>query len=136
MSQLDKGAVAPRLKHPRVWRGLGWLLVAFTAIGSLVPAGTPGLGLLNDKLEHGGGYAALTIWFSGAYPQQRPWIIAVAFFAMGVVIELLQGWMQLGRDRDIHDVFANTTGIVIGLLLARLWLRNWVARAEAWIAAQ
>jgi glycopeptide antibiotics resistance protein len=91
---------------------------------------------LNDKLEHGGGYAALTIWFTGAYPQQRSWVIVASFFGMGVAIELLQGWMKLGRECDIHDVFANTTGIVTGLLLARLWLRNWAARAEAWIAAR
>jgi VanZ family protein len=111
-------------------------MVACVVIGSLVPAGTPGLGLINDKLEHGGGYAALTIWFIGVYPRQRHWVIVAAFIAMGIVIELLQGWMKLGRECDIRDVFANTTGIIIGLLIARLWLRNWPARAEAWIAAR
>ena len=124
------------LKHSRVWRMLGWCWVACVFIGSLVPAGTPGLGLINDKLEHGGGYALLTIWFIGAYPQQRHWVIAASFIAMGVVIELLQGWMKWGRECDIHDVFANTTGIIIGLLLSRFWLRNWTARAEAWMAAR
>jgi VanZ family protein len=128
--------MAPALKHSLVWRTVGWLMVACVVIGSLVPAGTPGLGLINDKLEHGGGYAALTIWFIGVYPRQRHWVIVAAFIAMGIVIELLQGWMKLGRECDIRDVFANTTGIIIGLLIARLWLRNWPARAEAWIAAR
>jgi hypothetical protein len=124
------------LKHPLAWRTAGWLLVAFVVIGSLVPAGTPGLGLINDKVEHGAGYAALTIWFLGAYPRLRQWVIVISFIAMGIAIELLQGWMKLGRECDIHDVFANSTGIAIGWLLARLWLGNWAARAEAWIGAK
>lgn len=124
------------LRHAGVWRTIAWLLVACVFIGSLVPAGTPGLGLINDKLEHGGGYAALTIWFMGVYPKQRQWVIVVAFVVMGIVIELLQGWMQWGRECDIRDVVANSTGIAIGWLVSRLWLRNWTARTEAWIAAR
>jgi VanZ family protein len=88
---------------------------------------------VNDKVEHAAGYMVLTIWFAGMYPRSRyPWI-AIALFAMGVMVEFLQGWMSVGRNRDALDVLANTTGIAIGLSLALTLLDGWAQRVETFL---
>ena len=42
----------------------------------------------------------------------------VALIAMGVVIEFLQGWSGY-RYFEYADMLANSTGVVLGYLLAR-----------------
>jgi VanZ family protein len=121
------------LRYPRLWLVLGWMFVGLALLACLAPAGAPGLGglfALNDKVEHALGYMALTVWFTGMYSRSRYVWIALALFAMGVMVELLQGWMSLGRNRDPLDVVANTTGIVIGLSLALTVLGGWAQRVE------
>jgi VanZ family protein len=121
------------LRFPRFWLVLGWLLVFLALFVCLVPPGTPGMsGLfaINDKVAHAVGYMALTLWFAGMYPRSRYPLIGIALFAMGVMVEFLQGWMSVGRNRDALDVLANTTGIAIGLGLALSVLNGWTQRVE------
>lgn len=121
------------LKFPRTWLALGWVFVSLALLACLVPPSAPGLQplfVLNDKVEHALGYVALSVWFAGLYPRSRYLWIALALFAMGVVIEFLQGWMSFGRNSDARDVVANTIGIAIGLLLARVALGGWAQRIE------
>jgi VanZ family protein len=89
-----------------------------------------GLFAINDKVAHAVGYMALTLWFAGMYPRSRYPLIGIALFAMGVMVEFLQGWMSVGRNRDALDVLANTTGIAIGLGLALSVLNGWTQRVE------
>ena len=122
------------LRFPRWWLALGWLFVVLALLACLVPPGAPGLdGLfaVNDKVEHATGYAALTIWFAGMYSRSRYAWIAAALFAMGVMVEFLQGWMSLGRNSDPFDVLANTTGIAIGIVLSLTILSGWAQRIES-----
>jgi VanZ family protein len=121
------------LRHPRLWLVTGWILVILAVTASIVPVQhlpqPPGF---NDKLEHFAAYALLSLWFAGIYPRSRYVAIAVGLFAMGIVIEGLQGTMHLGRQADLRDVIANTAGILIGLMLALLWLGGWAQRVEGW----
>ena len=73
----------------------------------------------------------LALWFAGIYPKSRYPMIGVALLVMGIVIEGLQGAMNLGRQADLRDVYANSLGIVCGLLLALAWLGGWAQRVEA-----
>jgi glycopeptide antibiotics resistance protein len=73
----------------------------------------------------------LSLWFAGIYPRARYPAIAVGLLVMGIVIEGLQGAMHLGRQADLIDVYANTIGIVSGLVLALIWLGGWAQRVEA-----
>ena len=121
------------LKFPRTWLALGWLFVGLALLVCLAPPSEPALKpffVLNDKVEHALGYVALSIWFAGLYPRSRYVWIAVGLFAMGVVVELFQGWMSFGRQRDVRDVVANSAGIALGLLLARVALGGWAQRIE------
>ena len=119
------------LRHPRLWLVSGWILVVLAVIASIMPlTEMPKVGV-NDKVEHVVAYAVLALWFAGIYPKSRYPMIGVALLIMGIVIEGLQGAMNLGRQADLRDVYANTIGIVTGLLLALIWLGGWAQRVEA-----
>ena len=121
------------LRHPRVWLVSGWILVVLAIIASIVPAHElPSLGGVSDKTEHMVGYGVLSLWFAGIYPRARYPMIGVGLLVMGIVVEGLQGAMKLGRQADLRDVYANTIGIVCGLLLALAWLGGWAQRVETW----
>jgi VanZ family protein len=124
----------PQVRFRTAWLCLGWVFVALALLACLAPVSAPGLSglfVINDKVAHAAGYAALSLWFAGLYPRSRYVWIALALFAMGVIVELLQGWMSAGRNRDALDVIANTTGIVVGLSLSLTALGAWAQRAES-----
>jgi VanZ family protein len=125
------------LRHPRLWLVSGWILVVLAVIVSIMPPSElPKVGGVSDKLEHAVAYSALALWFAGIYPKSRYPLIGVALLVMGIVIEGLQGAMNLGRQADLRDVYANTLGIVSGLLLALIWLGGWAQRVESWTKKQ
>lgn len=120
------------LRHPRLWLVSGWILVILAIVSSLVPAhDLPKLGGISDKFEHVVGYLVLALWFAGIYPKSRYPMIGFALLIMGIVIEVLQGAMHVGREADLRDVYANTVGIVCGLTLALAWLGGWAMRVES-----
>ena len=125
------------LRHPRLWLVSGWILVVLAVIVSIIPLSEmPKMGGISDKLEHAVAYAVLALWFAGIYPKSRYPLIGVALLVMGIVIEGLQGAMNFGRQADMRDVYANSLGIVCGLLLALIWLGGWAQRVEAWTKRQ
>lgn len=120
------------VRHPRSWLVIGWVLILLSFYFSLMPAASlPDVGV-SDKMEHAAAYALLALWFAGLYPRSRYIVIGGALFAMGVIIEIAQGAMHVGRQADVKDVIANTIGIVAGLLLAALWLGGWAERIDGW----
>src|SRR5688572_25176071 len=121
------------LRHPRLWLVSGWLMVVVAVIVSIIPLREmPKMGGISDKLEHAVAYGVLALWFAGIYPKSRYPLIGVALLVMGIVIEGLQGAMNFGRQADMRDVYANTLGIVCGLVLALIWLGGWAQRVESW----
>jgi VanZ family protein len=124
------------LRYPRLWLSLGWTAVVFAIVVSLAPAHRlPQPPNISDKAEHFLAYLLLSLWFAGIYPRSRYWIIAIGLCVMGVLIEFAQGAMRYGRQADILDVLANSTGILVALLLCWLWLGGWAQRLESWIEA-
>src|SRR5882757_2099168 len=113
------------LRYPTCWFSIGWALLFSSVVVSLMPAqALHAISAINDKVEHSGGYALLTMWFTGIYPRSRYGLIALGLFVLGVAIEFGQGAMHLGRTRDVFDVVANSVGIAAGLTLALLWSGN------------
>jgi hypothetical protein len=118
------------LKHSRYFFVAGWLLLALVIFGSLssgVPSMTAGI---SDKLQHFTGYFAVMVWFSGMYPRERHWLLALAFALLGAALEVAQGAFTVTRVMDFKDLIANCCGILAGLLLARLGLSNWCLWVE------
>lgn len=120
------------VRHPRLWLVIGWALIAFAIVVSLLPSKElPSLGV-GDKFEHTTAYALLALWFAGVYPRTRYIVIGIALFIMGVGIEFAQGAMHMGRQADVRDVIANTGGIAIGLTLALAGLGGWAEWIDGW----
>ncbi len=68
-----------------------------------------------DKEEHAISWFVLTA--SGLIlSPRRPRAIATFALAFGVFVEIVQGLMGFGRDADIHDVFADSIGIVAAFI--------------------
>ncbi len=124
------------LKHPHFWLTLGWCLIAIALTGFLIPGPEVAalkLNHLNDKVMHTSVYVVLFSWFAGLYPRSRYAAIAMGLLLMGIAVEFLQGWMAMGRARELADVFANSTGIVVGWILALTVLGGWAQRVEGWV---
>ncbi|MEQ1527307.1 MAG: VanZ family protein [Gallionella sp.] len=108
------------LKYRSVWLVGGWLLVSLIFYLSLTPHPPEPMSFpYADKLEHGFAYASLSLWFCQIYLSSRQrGVVISALIAMGVVIEFLQGWGGF-RYFEYADMLANSTGVVLGYLLAR-----------------
>lgn len=118
------------LRFARAWLAMGWILIIATFIVCLVPGqDLPSTGI-SDKWEHTIAYGVLTLWFVGIYQRSRYLRIAGALVVMGVVIELLQGAMNLGRQCDYRDVIANSSGVVVGMLAALAGIGGWARWVE------
>jgi len=110
----------------RLWWALGVALVAAAAYVCLMPPNDlPGSFELNDKISHLVGHGALAAYFTGLVQRRGWWKIFVFLLLFGVVIELAQYSMHAGRNADVSDVFANSLGAILGLLLGRLGLARW-----------
>ena len=108
------------LKYRSVRLVGGWLLVSLIFYLSLTPHPPEPMSFpYADKLEHGFAYASLSLWFCQIYLSSRQRSVVIsALIAMGVVIEFLQGWGGV-RYFEYADMLANSTGVVLGYLLAR-----------------
>lgn len=71
----------------------------------------------SDKLHHAAAYLALALGGAWTFPRWRLQL-GLALFVTGLLIEVLQSQMGLGRQGDPMDAMANTCGILAGLSLA------------------
>lgn len=119
------------LRYRRALLVIGWVMVVGAVLASLLPSHNLPVTGVSDKLEHAVAYMVLALWFAGVYPRSRYLVIALGLFAMGVAIEWAQGAMNLGRQSDVRDVVANSTGIALGLTLALAGLGGWARRLDS-----
>ena len=74
-----------------------------------------------DKYEHAIAYLILTLSWCFAmdiekkYANNRFWIMA-AVFLFGVLMEVFQQLLTSYREADLLDIFANSSGIILGFL--------------------
>ena len=102
----------------RGWRAAGWLGVILTLALSLMPPALDVSGGHSDKIVHLAGYALLTFWWAQLVTRQR-WKLAFAIVLFGLAIEGLQG-LTPDRQPDLLDALANSSGVLLGWLAARL----------------
>lgn len=113
------------LRFARFWLVFGWVSVVLAMYVSLMPVQSVSAPAWNDKLLHGLGYFLLTFWFCGIYPRSHYWKIGLAMLGMGLLVEVLQGAMQLGRHAELMDLVADIAGIVPAVLLALTPVGRW-----------
>jgi VanZ family protein len=116
-------------RRRRIWLLLGWGMVASVFVLSLIPLNVD-LEEGRDKIAHFTAYGSMVFWFAMLFEgRARQAGIAVAFAAMGVAIEFLQG-MTGYRSFEVADMIANGIGAALGWGLAQTPLRNVLAWAE------
>lgn len=109
-----------KLRFVRLWVAIGFLLVGVVCFLTLTPS-PPDLGDLpeGDKIGHFVAYSAMMLWFGFIYLRgKRYLLIGLAFIAMGVGLELIQGMLEY-RSFSYLDMGANTCGVMIGWLFAK-----------------
>lgn len=117
----------------RGWWILGVLLVAAASVACLMPMPHVQSSYhFSDKIAHIVGHAALAGYFSGLVERRRWWKIFAFLLVFGVLVELAQSAMNLGRDGDARDVIVNVVGALLGLLLGYVGLSRWPSWA-AWL---
>src|SRR3954467_9825381 len=72
-----------------------------------------------DKWSHLAAYGGQMWWFAQLYTRRVP--LALGFVAMGVGLEILQGFTGY-RSYDVNDMLANSAGVLVGWLAARTGL--------------
>ena len=105
---------------------MGYMLVALVIFLSLTssPVDT-GLNYpYEDKLYHAFAYFTLMFWFAQIYHDRtRRNLMAVMLILMGALLEYLQSF-DPNRYSEFADMIANSTGVVLGLLLALTGAKN------------
>lgn len=93
------------------------MAIAVVVVASLLPPGDlPPVPKGTDKVEHFLSYAVLAAGAVQLFARRLSLLGAcIALALMGVVLELLQAQMALGRSMDVLDALANTLGVLAGL---------------------
>jgi len=122
----------PELRYRRLWFSCGVLLAAAVTVVCLLPSSDLPSFHLWDKLEHALAWISLAFWFGSVVVRRDILWVGITLVALGGAIELLQGWMGLGRSADIFDLLADSVGISIGLLL----VISPLGRVPAWLESK
>jgi len=63
-------------------------------------------------------YVFIVLWslVSKVITLRQKYVLLIAGIAYGVLIEVLQGAMSLGRSYELDDIIANTIGCILGVL--------------------
>jgi len=122
-------------------------MAAFGLMGGavLALALVPGFGLnfqLGGTMNHYMAFAALAAASSMLWPGMSSVLLLIGLSFFGGAIEVLQGWMALGRDAQWQDwlddtIAATATLALIGLgrLMPFLWPIRAAHAARSWVAA-
>ena len=106
------------LKLKRVSLLLGYFLVIALIYVCLTPnppdTSTVSFG---DKIAHLLGYALLFLWFAQIYQRATHLKLAILLIVLGVLVEIAQGFTGY-RAFEFADMLANTSGVIIGWLIA------------------
>ena len=124
--------VTPALKFRPLWLVIGYALVALVVFLSLTssPVDT-GLNFpYEDKLYHVLAYFTLMVWFAQIYHDRlKRNLIALMLVLLGVALEYLQSF-DPNRYSEFADMVANSTGVLLGLMLALTGLKNCLLNFE------
>ena len=123
------------LKFERLWTILGIAFVLVVIYLSLTPDPPDLGGPVGLKGGHLLAYGWLMIWFAQIHRTTgRRLMLAAAFCVLGIVLEYLQGMTDY-RGFEYSDMVINSTGVVIGLVLARTRLQDGLRMFEALVQA-
>jgi VanZ family protein len=122
-------------KFARLWLTVGWVLILLVVFLSLSPEPPELIEFeQGDKLGHLVAYLSLMLWFANIYSRKNQQIsLSVAFFAMGAILEFLQG-LSGYRTFQYSDMVANGVGVFLGWLLAKTWFGTFLLKLDKLLA--
>ena len=120
-----------RFRFPRIWLGIGLLLIALMIGASFMPNFSPAIYFEHiDKLGHFVAYLAVTCWFSLLFTRNRDrWVIALALVVLGIGLEYLQRF-SASHVFEYEDMGANAAGVLCALLLAQIGFSRGLVAVE------
>ncbi len=121
----------PELRFRRFWMLSGISIALLIATLSLLPSSELPDVKFSDKYQHALAFLLLAFWFGSIVVRRDFFWIALALLGFGALIELVQGWMGLGRQADLLDLRADAIGIALGLLLALTPAGGWARWLES-----
>ena len=124
--------INPALQYRSLWLTIGYMLVGLVLYLSLTSSPVDiDLDIdYQDKIFHAFAYFTLMFWFAQIY-HNKFWRhgFAIAFVLMGAGLEYLQSF-DPERYYELADMAANTTGVVLGLLLTLTSAKNILLNIE------
>lgn len=106
------------LKLKKVGLYFGYLLIVVLVYVCLIPNPPDTSGVVfGDKIAHFVGYSLLFLWFAQIYQRVAQLKLALALILLGISVEFAQGFTGY-RAFEYADMLANTTGVIIGWILA------------------
>ena len=121
------------LKFHKTWLNVGLGFVVLVIYLSLT-SDPPNLGSPEGlKIGHLLAYGWLMLWFAQIYrsTSTRLWF-AAAFVALGIGLEYLQGLTDY-RGFEYSDMYINSAGVALGLLLGRSALQDGLSAFETMV---
>ena len=120
----------PVPRYQAAWLGLGWILVLWVTVASLVPGPSlPDVGV-SDKLNHFVAYGTLAFVFVGALGRRRWPMVLAGLVVLGGALELAQAMGSAGRTGEALDMVANVAGAAAGIALAAAVPGGWCRWVE------
>jgi VanZ family protein len=123
-------------RYGKLWWSIAALMISAVFVLSLIrlpplPIDAP---KNFDKWEHLSAYTLLSSYLGQLLPRFRThcWA-ALGLAVMGGLLEYLQSLTSY-RSLDMADFFANTLGVMIGLLICRSWLGGVIQRLDQWLS--
>ncbi len=124
------GNTIRHLYYFRFWFAIGILLVGLVLYLSLMRSPPDPFKISHaDKFEHLLAYGSLMLWFSQLYRRRVHIWIGVALVFMGIGVEFAQAAGGY-RMFEYSDMLANSTGVVLGWLLAGTAVAGCLAGVE------
>ncbi|HHL42962.1 MAG TPA: hypothetical protein ENJ42_05030 [Hellea balneolensis] len=94
---------------------LGFLVLII--VKTLEPAVGGTSWFFSDKVAHFTAYCALAFVSLPAFPRTKPLWVLLSLCVLGIVLEIAQGVMGLGRTASFWDAVANASGAFFALFI-------------------
>ena len=120
------------LRLPRLWLGVWALMIVGVIVLSLM-RGPPIPELLTTgKFDHFIAYFSLTVMAVQLYATRDvQFTAALAMIALGILMELAQGYLTTYRDMSMYDAVVDTFGVAMGFAVSWTPMANLLPRIEA-----
>ncbi|GAA4452675.1 hypothetical protein GCM10023189_16470 [Nibrella saemangeumensis] len=106
----------------RWWAAVIWTIIVFIGCSVPGPELPPITEEFNDKWMHV--VIFLPVGFLWVWAGYRPLAVLLGGIGYGILIELFQGIAPINRSCDWRDALADALGVVVGVLLAWVLIRN------------